>query len=110
AMVNAPHHIVQPFDAVGWRTPLSPHAATGPAEPAHGRARRAPAPGRQAGHNAIMSESDFVPAHVDPGGPSIVWDLGAVQIRKASVSAQDNNAYLITDVSAGASLLIDAAD
>lgn len=57
-----------------------------------------------------MSASDFVPGHVEPGGPRLLWDLGEVQIRKASVSEQDNNAYLVTDVASGTSLLIDAAD
>lgn len=52
----------------------------------------------------------FVPGHVEPGGPSAVWRLAEVEIRKASVSAQDNNAYLVTDGASGARLLIDAAD
>lgn len=61
-------------------------------------------------HNALMRVSTFVPGHVERGGPSRLWDLGRVQIRKASVSAQDNNAYLFTDVASSRSLLIDAAD
>jgi len=52
----------------------------------------------------------FVPGHVEPGGPSLVWRLAEVEIRKASVSAEDNNAYLFTDGVSGSRLLIDAAD
>lgn len=44
------------------------------------------------------------------GGASDVRDLGAVIIRKASVSAMDNNAYLLTCRATGAQLLVDAAD
>jgi glyoxylase-like metal-dependent hydrolase (beta-lactamase superfamily II) len=47
---------------------------------------------------------------VSPGGPSDVRELPDVTIRKASVSAQDNNSYLITCRSSGQQLLIDAAD
>ena len=47
---------------------------------------------------------------VSPGGPSDVRELPDVTIRKASVSAQDNNSYLITCRSTGQQLLIDAAD
>jgi glyoxylase-like metal-dependent hydrolase (beta-lactamase superfamily II) len=48
-------------------------------------------------------------AHVEPGGPAATHRLGRVTVRKASVSEQDNNAYLIT-VDDGSQLLIDAAD
>jgi glyoxylase-like metal-dependent hydrolase (beta-lactamase superfamily II) len=47
---------------------------------------------------------------VTPGGPSDVRDLPDATIRKASVSAQDNNSYLITCRQSGQQLLIDAAD
>lgn len=47
---------------------------------------------------------------VTPGGDSDVRQLPGVVIRKASVSAQDNNAYLITCRTSGEQLLIDAAD
>jgi glyoxylase-like metal-dependent hydrolase (beta-lactamase superfamily II) len=47
---------------------------------------------------------------VTPGGPSDVRRLPDVVIRKASVSAMDNNAYLVTDRATGEQLLIDAAD
>ncbi|MGN6300485.1 MAG: MBL fold metallo-hydrolase [Angustibacter sp.] len=44
------------------------------------------------------------------GGPSDVRELAHLTIRKASVSEQDNNAYLLTCRSTGEQLLIDAAD
>jgi glyoxylase-like metal-dependent hydrolase (beta-lactamase superfamily II) len=47
---------------------------------------------------------------VTPGGPSDVRELPDVVIRKASVSAMDNNVYLITDRATGEQLLVDAAD
>jgi glyoxylase-like metal-dependent hydrolase (beta-lactamase superfamily II) len=47
---------------------------------------------------------------VSVGGPSDVRELPDATIRKASVSAQDNNAYLITCRASGDQLLIDAAD
>ncbi len=47
---------------------------------------------------------------VTPGGPTAVRELPDVVIRKASVSAQDNNAYLLTDRTTGEQLLVDAAD
>jgi glyoxylase-like metal-dependent hydrolase (beta-lactamase superfamily II) len=47
---------------------------------------------------------------VTPGGPTAVRELPDVVIRKASVSAQDNNAYLLTDRATGEQLLVDAAD
>ncbi len=47
---------------------------------------------------------------VQPGGPSDVRELGALTIRKASVSSMDNNVYLLTCRETGAQLLIDAAD
>ncbi|MFC7406749.1 MBL fold metallo-hydrolase [Georgenia alba] len=56
-----------------------------------------------------MSEHDLADAHVEPGGPSAVHRLGTVTVRKASVSDQDNNAYLVT-AGDGTQLLVDAAD
>jgi glyoxylase-like metal-dependent hydrolase (beta-lactamase superfamily II) len=47
---------------------------------------------------------------VVPGGPSDRRDLPLLTIRKASVSAMSNNAYLLTCNATGAQLLIDAAD
>ena len=47
---------------------------------------------------------------VQPGGPSDVRELPRLTIRKASVSPQDNNAYLLTCRATGAQLLVDAAD
>lgn len=47
---------------------------------------------------------------VTPGGPSAVRTLSDVVIRKASVSEQDNNAYLLTCRATGRQLLIDASD
>ena len=47
---------------------------------------------------------------VTPGGPADVRELPRLTIRKASVSAMDNNAYLLTCRSTGAQLLVDAAD
>lgn len=51
--------------------------------------------------------------HVVQGGPSSVVAEpvpGGLGIRKASVSAMDNNAYLLTCPTSGEQLLIDAAD
>ncbi len=50
------------------------------------------------------------PGDVVPGGPSVVRRWPELAVRKASVSAQDNNAYLITCRRSGAQLLVDAAD
>lgn len=47
---------------------------------------------------------------VSPGGPSDVRRLPDLVIRKASVSAMDNNVYLLTSTATGAQLLVDAAD
>ncbi len=47
---------------------------------------------------------------VSPGGPSDVRTLPDVVVRKAAVSEQHNNAYLVTCRSTGAQLLVDAAD
>jgi glyoxylase-like metal-dependent hydrolase (beta-lactamase superfamily II) len=47
---------------------------------------------------------------VSPGGPTDVRELPDAIIRKASVSAMDNNCYLITCRETGVQLLIDAAD
>jgi glyoxylase-like metal-dependent hydrolase (beta-lactamase superfamily II) len=52
---------------------------------------------------------DLRHAHVEPGGPAAAHRLGRVTVRKASVSEQDNNAYLLT-ADDGSQLLIDAAD
>jgi glyoxylase-like metal-dependent hydrolase (beta-lactamase superfamily II) len=49
------------------------------------------------------------PWHVSPGGPSHVHRAGDVEIRKASVGAMDNDAYLLTDLDSGERLLVDAA-
>jgi glyoxylase-like metal-dependent hydrolase (beta-lactamase superfamily II) len=46
---------------------------------------------------------------VSPGGPSDVRELPDAVIRKASVSVEDNNAYLITCRATGEQVLIDAA-
>lgn len=48
--------------------------------------------------------------HVDPGGPARQIGTDGLSVMKASVSEQDNNAYLITDTASGAQLLVDAAD
>ena len=48
--------------------------------------------------------------HVTSGGASAVRELDTLTIRKCSVGALDNNAYLLTCRSTGAQLLIDAAD
>ncbi|CAA9409502.1 MAG: MBL-fold metallo-hydrolase superfamily [uncultured Propionibacteriaceae bacterium] len=46
--------------------------------------------------------------HVEPGGPSLTFDLGqGMSLTKVSVGSMDNNAYLLR--SGGASMLIDAA-
>ncbi|UFU08127.1 MBL fold metallo-hydrolase [Ruania halotolerans] len=50
-----------------------------------------------------------VPGHVEPGGSALSWRAGALTVHKVSVSAQDNNSYLLTHTS-GEQLLIDAAD
>jgi glyoxylase-like metal-dependent hydrolase (beta-lactamase superfamily II) len=47
---------------------------------------------------------------VTPGGPSAVRELDEVVIRKASVGAMDNNAYLLTCRASRSQLLVDAAD
>ncbi len=47
---------------------------------------------------------------VTPGGPAHVRELPDAVIRKASVSAMDNNVYLLTDRATGEQLLVDAAD
>lgn len=53
---------------------------------------------------------DGYTGRVSPGGPSAVRELDRLAIRKASVSAMDNNVYLLTCRASGAQLLIDAAD
>lgn len=63
-----------------------------------------------------MSEPTSYPphGHVEPGGPAVARTVNAdgvdVEVRKLSVSAMDNNVYLLTDLSRGEALLIDAAD
>jgi len=47
---------------------------------------------------------------VTPGGPSDVRVLPDVVVRKASVSAMNNNCYLLTCRATGEQLLVDAAD
>ena len=47
---------------------------------------------------------------VTSGGPSDLRTLSDVAIRKASVSAMDNNVYLLTCLRTGAQLMVDAAD
>lgn len=49
-------------------------------------------------------------AHVEPGGPFWLDNLGRALVRKASVSSMDNNCYLVTCRRSGEQLLIDAAD
>ncbi len=48
--------------------------------------------------------------HVEPGGATAVRELALLTIRKASVSEQDNNAYLLTCRRTGEQVLVDAAD
>jgi glyoxylase-like metal-dependent hydrolase (beta-lactamase superfamily II) len=48
--------------------------------------------------------------NVTPGGPSDARTLPDVVVRKASVSAMDNNVYLLTCRATGEQLLVDAAD
>ncbi|WP_168217809.1 MBL fold metallo-hydrolase [Occultella kanbiaonis] len=57
-----------------------------------------------------MNSAAFVPGHVSPGGPSVHWAVPGLEIRKASVSAQDNNCYVLTEADGGTHLIIDAAD
>lgn len=64
---------------------------------------RWPAPGWQGTGMAYTGE-------VLEGGASDVRELPDATIRKASVSEQDNNSYLITCTATGDQLLIDAAD
>ncbi len=59
---------------------------------------------------ATDRDPDSYTGDVTTGGPSDVRELLRVTIRKASVSAMDNNAYLLTCRSTGAQLLVDAAD
>jgi glyoxylase-like metal-dependent hydrolase (beta-lactamase superfamily II) len=44
-----------------------------------------------------------------PGFPPAIFDLGSVRLTKMSVGPHDNNAYLVTDVVTGLTLLVDAA-
>ncbi len=56
-----------------------------------------------------MTEHLVERAHVEPGGPAWVDELGTATVRKLSVSEMDNNAYLITCQRTGEQLLVDAA-
>lgn len=58
----------------------------------------------------MTTRADDQRAHVEPGGPAYVLDLGPLTLRKASVSTMDNNCYLLTCASTGEQLLVDAAD
>ncbi len=48
--------------------------------------------------------------HAERGGEAVHLDLGAALLSKASVSEQDNNAYVLTCRASGRQLLVDAAD
>jgi glyoxylase-like metal-dependent hydrolase (beta-lactamase superfamily II) len=48
--------------------------------------------------------------HVIPGGPAIERRDGPLLIRKRSVSAMDNNVYVVACARTGVALVIDAAD
>jgi glyoxylase-like metal-dependent hydrolase (beta-lactamase superfamily II) len=48
-------------------------------------------------------------AETGPGLPAAIFDLGSVRLTKISVGPHDNNAYLVTDVVTGLTLLVDAA-
>ncbi len=58
--------------------------------------------------------ADGYSGHVQPGGPAarrlVAVGDGAVEVRKLSVGAMDNNAYVLVDPVSEAALLIDAAD
>lgn len=56
-----------------------------------------------------MTDTSPQSAHVEPGGPFWLADLGTALVRKASVSEMDNNCYLVTCRRTGEQLLIDAA-
>ena len=60
----------------------------------------------------VLSPGDpLLPAlHVEPGGGAVHVDLGPLLLSKASVSEQDNCAYVLTCAATGAQLLVDAAD
>ncbi len=58
----------------------------------------------------MSGRSDGYTGQVTPGGGSDVRELPDLVIRKASVSQQDNNAYLLTCRVTGSQLLVDAAD
>lgn len=58
----------------------------------------------------ISGPTPIVPGHVQRGGPTAVWRTANAEVHKVSVSAMDNNAYLIVDLRTGDHLLIDAAD
>jgi len=48
--------------------------------------------------------------HVEPDGPWLDRSDGPVHVRKLSVSAMDNNVYVVSCTATGRSLLIDVAD
>ncbi|WP_341360851.1 MBL fold metallo-hydrolase [Georgenia sp. M64] len=57
---------------------------------------------------AAVPDPENAASHVHPGGPPVVHRLGPVTLTKLSVSAEDNNAYLVSVP--GAQILVDAAD
>lgn len=59
-------------------------------------------------HTGPMADHEYT-GHVENSGPSGLRLFPALEIRKASVGAMNNNAYLLTCRSTGAQLLIDAA-
>ena len=59
---------------------------------------------------ARQGPADGYTGVVVPGGPADVRELDQLTIRKLSVSAMDNNCYLLTCRQTGQQLLVDAAD
>lgn len=57
----------------------------------------------------VMADTTPDAAHVEPGGPIWLDNLGHALVRKASVSEMNNNCYLITCRRTGDQLLVDAA-
>ena len=59
----------------------------------------------------LVPGDPLLPAlHVERGGAALHVDLGPALLSKASVSEQDNCAYVLTCAASGAQLLVDAAD
>ena len=59
----------------------------------------------------LVPGDPLLPAlHVERGGAALHVDLGPALLSKASVSEQDNCAYVLTCATTGAQLLVDAAD